>query len=109
MASPLLYRGYLYILDQRGGLVSCYDARTGREAYRERLPRASGFTASPWAYAGRIFCLDEAGQTFVLQPGPQFKVLAKNALEEEMFWASPAIARGALFLRGVDHLYCIKS
>src|SRR5262249_24831463 len=80
MASPLLYRGYLYILSQGGGLLSCYDAKTGKEAYRERIPGASGFTASPWAYDGKVFCLDENGQTFVLQPGPQLKVLEKNSL-----------------------------
>src|SRR5262249_26009033 len=107
MASPLLYRGYLYILDQRGGLIRCYDAKTGQEAYRERLPGASGFTASPWAYDGKVFCLDESGTTFVLEPGAKLKVVARNALDE-MCWASPAIAHGALFLRGVDNLYCIK-
>jgi hypothetical protein len=26
-----------------------------------------------------------------------------------MFWASPAIAGGAVILRSVDHLYCIAS
>jgi outer membrane protein assembly factor BamB len=43
----------------------------------------------------------------VLQAGPKFKVLAKNPLHE-MMWSTPAIAGGALFMRGVDHLYCIK-
>jgi hypothetical protein len=60
MASPLFYDGYLYILEQRGGQVSCYDARTGEPAYKkERLPGAKGFTSSPWAYDGKVFCLDD--------------------------------------------------
>jgi outer membrane protein assembly factor BamB len=107
MASPLLYDGYLYILEQRGGILCCYDARTGKQVYKERLAGARGFTSSPWACGGKVFCLADDGETFVVQAGPNFKVLAENKLDE-MCWSSPAVAGGALFLRTVDHLYCIK-
>ena len=108
MASPLLYQGYLYILERRGGQVSCYDAQTGKPAYlKERLPSARGFWASPWAADGKIFCLDDDGQTFVLQARPAFKLLGKNQLKDR-FWATPALAGGALIMRGVDNVYCIK-
>lgn len=107
MASPLLYGGYLYLLDQGGGLLNCYEGKTGKQIYRERLPGARGFTASPWAYEGKVFCLDQDGRTFVIQAGPEFKLLGKNELGE-MCWGTPAAANGALFLRGRDHLYCIR-
>lgn len=106
-ASPLLYEGRLYILDEHGGFLSCFDAKTGEQVYKERLPGAHGFTSSPWASGGKIFCLDDAGLTYVVQAGSAFKVLGKSGIEE-MCWSSPAAAGGALFLRGVDHLYCIK-
>ena len=108
MASPLLYDGYLYILEQRGGQLSCYDAKTGDRIYHERLSGASGFTSSPWAYEGKVFCLADDGDTFVVQDGPEFKLLGTNKLGE-MCWSSPAVAGGALFLRTVEHLYCIKT
>ena len=108
LASPLLYRGYLYVLEARLGALSCYDARTGAPAYqKERLPQAKGFTASPWAHDGKVFCLDQEGRTFVVKAGPKFAVLATNKLDE-MFAASPAAAGGDLLLRGVTHLYCIQ-
>jgi outer membrane protein assembly factor BamB len=107
-ASPLVYQGYVYVLRQNGGIVTCLDARTGKQVYRERIPGAASFWASPWAADGKIFCLDDSGTTHVLQAGPTFKVLGKNKLEE-MSWASPAVAGGAVFVRGVDHLYCIKT
>lgn len=107
MASPLLYQGLLYVFDQRGGVLSCYNAKTGEVAYKQRIPGATGFTASPWAAEGKIYCTDGDGVTHVLQSGPEFKVLAKNPLEE-MCWSSPALADGTLFLRTVDNLYCIK-
>ena len=49
----------------------------------------------------------DSGTTHVLVAGPEFKVLGQNTLDE-MFWASPAVAAGAVFLRSIDHLYCIQ-
>ncbi len=106
-ASPLLYEGRLYILDERGGFLTCLDAKTGEQVYKERLTGARGFTSSPWAAGGKIFCLDDAGTTFIVPSGATFKILGKNTLEE-MAWSSPAVASHALFLRTVDHLYCIQ-
>jgi outer membrane protein assembly factor BamB len=108
MASPILYDGYLYILEQRGGLLVCLDAKTGKQIYKERLGGRGGFTSSPWAYNGKIFCLGDDGQTSVVQAGAEFKLLGKNTVDE-MCWSSPAVAGGALFLRTVDQLYCFKS
>jgi outer membrane protein assembly factor BamB len=105
-ASPLVYQGYVYVLRTNGGMVTCYDAKTGKQVYRERIPSSGAFWASPWAGGGKVFCLDDAGTTHVLQAGPEFKVLGKSSVGE-MCWASPAVAGGALLLRGVDHLYCI--
>jgi outer membrane protein assembly factor BamB len=109
MASPLVYGDHIYILSQNGGLLSCLEAKTGKAAYaKQRLPQAVGFTSSPWAYDGKVFCLDENGQTFVVKAGPDFKLLGTNKLDE-MFMATPAIAGDALILRGIDHLYCVRA
>jgi hypothetical protein len=67
---------------------------------------ASGFTASPWAYNGRIFAISEDGDTFVMQAGPAFKPLGRNTLDG-MVLASPAVARGSLFIRTSTSLYRI--
>jgi outer membrane protein assembly factor BamB len=108
MASPLVYQGYVYVLERSGGMITCYDARTGKPAYsKERIPQARAFWASPWAHDGKIFCLDDGGATHVLKAGPEFKVLGRNKLDDQ-FWASPALAGGALILRGVDSVYCVK-
>jgi outer membrane protein assembly factor BamB len=106
VSSPLLYEGCLYMLDQQRGQIRCYDAKTGQENYSEKLQGARGFSASPWASDGKVFCLDETGLTFVLKAGSEFKVLATNKLGET-FWSSVAVVGEKLLLRGVDHLYCI--
>jgi outer membrane protein assembly factor BamB len=108
MASPLVYENFVYVLGRRSGMVSCYAAETGEPAFEnKRLPGARAFWASPWAYGGKVFCLDDTGTTHVIEPGAELSVVAKNTIGDQ-FWASSAIAGGSLLLRGVDSLYCIK-
>ena len=106
VASPLLYEGRVYMLDQQKGFIRCYDAKTGKENYSQRLPGTRGFSASPWANDGKVFCLDETGVTSVLKAGSKLEVVATNKLDET-FWSSMAVCGENLLLRGVDHLYCI--
>ena len=108
MASPLVYDGCLYVVGDRGGVCKCYDAKTGKLHYEQRMEGASGFTSSPWAAGGKVFLLDQAGQTFVLEPGPELKVIATNKIDD-MFWSSAAVAGEQLLLRGVNKLYCIAA
>ena len=104
--SALVYGNYYYTLLDRG-FLTCHNARTGEEIYgRQRLEIGNGFTASPWAYNGKVFLLSEDGDTFVVQAGPEFKVLGKNSLDE-MSLATPAVVRGSLILRTKSKLYRI--
>jgi outer membrane protein assembly factor BamB len=106
--TPLVYGDSYYTLFDRGFFTN-QDAKTGKEVYgRQRITSdASGFTSSPWAYNGRIFALSEEGDTYVIQAGPEFKVLGKNSLNE-MTLATPAISRGSLFIRTASKLYRIS-
>jgi hypothetical protein len=103
--TPLVYGNYYYTLFDRGFFTN-HDARTGTEIYgRQRITAdASGFTASPWAYNGRIFAMSEDGDTYVIQAGSEFKLLGKNSLNE-MTLATPAVARGSLVIRTATSLY----
>ena len=105
--TPLVYGDTYYTLFDRGFFTS-HDAKTGKEIYpRQRITgEASGFTSSPWAYNNRVFAMSEEGDTYVIQAGNEFKVLGKNSLNE-MTLASPAIARGSLFVRTASKLYRI--
>lgn len=105
--TPLIYDGQIYVLLDKGFLAS-YDARTGKEIYgKERIdPAADKFTASPWAADGKIYCLSEDGDTYVIKAGPRFEVLARNSLDE-MCLATPALSRGSIVLRTMTKLYRI--
>lgn len=67
---------------------------------------ARAFTSSPRAYDGKIFCLSEDGDAFVIQAGPEFEVLGKNSLGE-ICMATPAIARRILIIRTESALFRI--
>lgn len=104
--SPIVYGGHYYTLFDFG-FLTCHDAQTGQEIYgKHRFPDSPSFTASPWAYNGKLFFLSEDGATYVVQAGSDFKVLHTNALEE-LCLSTPAVSQGHLLIRTASKLYCI--
>jgi outer membrane protein assembly factor BamB len=107
--SPLVYGDRIYVLLDRG-FFACYDAKTGEEVYsQQRIPDGRAFTASPWAYDGKIYCLNEDGVTFVIKAGDEFEILHTNELGEDvMCMATPAISGDKLLIRTDTKMYCIQ-
>ena len=103
--SPLVVGDYLYVLYDRG-LLACYEARTGREMYGRQRLGSTAFTASPWYADGKIFCLNEDGDTVVVRAGPEFEILGTNSLGD-MALATPAIVGDRLLIRTLSKLYCL--
>lgn len=106
IASPVLYRDYLYLMTDTG-LLTCLEARTGEVKYQgKRVPIPGTFTASPVAVDGKILITSDDGDTFVVKAGPQYEILQTNTLSEPVF-ASLALSQGKILIRGVNHLHCI--
>jgi outer membrane protein assembly factor BamB len=106
MQTPLVYGDYLYVC-RINGVLGCYEARTGKCLYQERLGTGrTGFTASPVAADGKIFIASEDGDVYVVKAGPPFKLLSVNPMGE-ICMATPAISEGTLFFRTQDHLVAI--
>jgi hypothetical protein len=90
------------------GILSRFDGKTGALSYRSRLDKEAGaFSASPWAYNGRIFCLNEEGKTFVVAAGEKFELLRVNDLDD-FSMASPAIAGDRLIIRTETRIFSIR-
>lgn len=105
MPSPLLVGDELYFVND-GGMLTCLDAKTGTEHYRERL--GGNFSASPTYADGKIYLHNREGLTTVVKPGKTFAVLEKNQLSGKIF-ASLAAVDHALFLRTDAALYRIET
>jgi outer membrane protein assembly factor BamB len=107
--SPLLYDGIIYLLKGNTGILSAFDAQSGKPHYQlQRLENVPNVFASPVGAKGRIYIPGQQGATIVLKAGAQYEVLATNTLDDG-FDASPALVDNELYLRGAKFLYSIAA
>jgi outer membrane protein assembly factor BamB len=106
MPTPLIYAGYLYVLANQG-IFDCYELRSGKEIYRQRIPhQGGGFSASPVEADGRIYLPSEDGDVFVVKAGKDFELLSTNSMGERLM-ATPALSGGSMFIRGEHNLFAV--
>ena len=103
--TPVTDGKYFYSVNDRG-IVWCLDARTGKEIYGGQRLKPAIYSSSPVLADGKIYISNEEGLTTVIKAGPQFEILAENALGEYTL-SSPAISDGQIFLRTEKNLYCV--
>lgn len=108
MASPIICQGNLYLFERSTPNMHCVDMATGETVYRQRVRGAKAFWASPWTDGQRVYALDASGTTHVIAPGDRYELLSANQLDEQA-WGTPALANGRIYLRTVDHLFCIET
>jgi outer membrane protein assembly factor BamB len=107
LPSSVAYEGAIYALTETG-ILTRFDAKTGAQSYKTRIAaNATNFTTTPWAYNGKLFCLSEEGQTFVVKTGEQFQLLHVNELDD-FVQASPALVGERLLIRTERRLYSIR-
>ncbi len=106
MSTPVVWDDYLY-LGNTNGVLRCFLADTGEKIYEERLGSGASITASLVAADDKIYCPSEDGKMYVVQAGPEFKVLAKNEMGHPCF-ATPAISDGVLYVRTTETLVAIQ-
>jgi outer membrane protein assembly factor BamB len=103
--TPVTDGQYLYLPNDRG-IVWCVDARTGKEIYGGQRIKPAIYSSSPVLADGKIYISNEEGLTTVIKAGPQFEILAENALGEYIL-SSPAVSDGQIFIRTEQAVYCI--
>jgi outer membrane protein assembly factor BamB len=101
--SPIAHGKYFFVVSD-GGVASCFEAKTGKRNWMERLGKHH--SASPVSSDGYLYFPDDDGVTWVLKASDHFEVVSKNSLGEECY-ASPAISHGQIFIRALHNLYCI--
>ncbi len=106
MQTPLVYGDHLYSCTD-SGILSCYEAKTGKQLYRERLGTGkTGFSGSPVAGDGKLYFTSEQGETYIVKAGPTFQVTASNALGE-VCMATPALSQGSIYFRTQGHVVAV--
>ncbi len=105
--SPILVGNFLTVVSM-DGVATGYDSATGKEQWKDRIQ--GQFTSSPVAAGGLVYFQSEAGETYVLKPGPKMEIVAQNKLgapAAEIFRASLTPSEGQIFSRSDRTLYCI--
>jgi outer membrane protein assembly factor BamB len=101
--SPIAVDRFFLTVGEAGNEIYCFEAATGQILWHEPFGHCH---ASPVSVGGLIYFLNDKGVTQVIKPGDRYELVASNDLGEKCF-ASPALSRGQIFLRGATDLYCI--
>ncbi len=107
--SPLLYENILYFLKSNTGVLSAFDAKSGKPHYQvQRIDGVPNVFASPVGADGKVYVLGQDGSAAVIRYGPAYELIATNKLDDR-FDASPALVDGEIYLRGYRYLYCVAA
>jgi outer membrane protein assembly factor BamB len=101
--SMLFCMGKLYLL-RDGGVLTCLEASTGRELFRERIGAAGQYVASPVAAGDKVITASVKGIVTVIHIDDNLMILARNDFGEEIF-ATPAVTDNTIYVRTTGCLY----
>ena len=103
MPSPLAAGKFFYMISDLGYL-SCFDAHSGERSFYEKL--GNHHSGSPVLADGHVYLTDDDGFTYVLKDDGKFDLTSRNPLSDPCY-SSPAVSQGQIFIRTLNHLYCI--
>jgi len=105
--SPLVYRGVLYLIKD-GGILTTFDAASGRVLKLGRVRGTGAYLASPIAGDGKVYLSSDRGMLTVLKAGGEEREELASRDFGERIVATPALVDGRLYIRTEAALYCLK-
>jgi len=106
VATPILDHDILWMVKD-GGIVTKLDAGTGGLLQEERLAGVGSYFASPVAGDGKVYFASESGTVTVVAAERDWRIISSRDFHEKIF-ATPALARGKIYLRSEQALYCFQ-
>ncbi|HVR85419.1 MAG TPA: PQQ-binding-like beta-propeller repeat protein, partial [Planctomycetota bacterium] len=127
MSSPIVHDGLAYLLNN-AGVLTVVDVAQGKVLYQKMLDLdgfqtsnegpARGIGISPALGGKYLYVMGNSGATLVLEPGREYKQIAKNKIEnlvsvghwaerQERFVSNPVFDGDRIYLRGEGNLYAI--
>jgi hypothetical protein len=101
--TPIVAGNLLFLWHDRG-TVTCLDLTTHEEYWHQRV--GGRFHSSPVRIGDRIFCVSLDGDVVVLAANKEYKLLARNKLDEPV-QATPAVANNRIYFRTDSSLICL--
>jgi outer membrane protein assembly factor BamB len=104
VSSALAYDGRVYLVKD-GGIVSCYDAKSGKPHFEMKRLEATGtYYASPVAAGGRVYFTSLDGKITTINAGDKLDVISTIDLGERTS-ATPALVGKTFLIRSEKHLW----
>lgn len=105
VASPLVYRDQLYVLNGDERELACFDPVSGTLRWRGTYESGGVVRGSPSAGDGKLFAISESGEVLVFA-SDVFRLISRSALGSDApTRASIALAHGQVFVRTGEHLH----
>ena len=104
---PVLYRGALYVVNDRKKTLTCLDPAAGAVHWTGQLDASDMYYATPTAADGKLYLVNRKGiVTVVAADRKQFRVLSTHDFGGRPADSTLAVANGRLYLRTAETLYC---
>lgn len=100
-ASFVIHGDRIYVLN-RAGVLNAAELKSGKQLWQSRV--GGQYWASPVAAGHHLYCFDADGVARVVDLDAEGKVVHTHEFGEPIL-GTPAIADGALFVRGDKHLW----
>lgn len=104
MIPSMVYRKPHLFAVTTGGVVTCYEAATGKILKQQRI--GGNHSSSPVWAEGRLYFLSEEGEAVVLEADPELREVARNTVSGRC-QASLAVSAGRIFVRTHARLLAI--
>lgn len=108
VCTPAYDNGQLYLLDGVKRYLTCIEAKSGKEIWKEKIPSDKGFFASPLVADGKIYMINLNGEVFVYAAGKNAQLLEQFPMSTANSMASIIAVDDALFVRMPEKLICAK-
>lgn len=109
VASPLVYRERLYVLNGDERELACFDPPTGALIWRGAYESTGVVRGSPTAADGKLYAVSETGEVLVFA-SDAFRLISRSDLGSEgPTRASIAVAHGMLFVRTGERLHAFAT
>ena len=99
--TPLIYKDWMFLWTDRGGIVTCVDAKSGKQIWLKRI--GGNFWGSPVCIDGKIYCANDNGRVYVIRAGDRYELIAENELGHPTK-ATPAVSGGVMYWRTDSHI-----
>lgn len=108
-ASPALYKGHFYMIEDRSKMLVCVDMASGKVRWKGQLDKSGMYFAAVTAADDKLYTVNETGSVTVAAADPnEFRLLSTTAFSQSPVQSTIAAAAGRLYLRTAEKLYCFK-